>query len=331
MIPITRIEVELTEACNLQCRFCYNSCNPVTCSNPFEILDALALSGVLEIILTGGEPLLHPEFFKILEYAKSKFPRVMVQSNGTLLSDEASFGRLASYNPYCLNFSLHGPEEVHDTLTQSPGSHSRTVNALGMAIDGGIRTASNFVLTSINTSPDILRETVAILSSVGVKEMTLTRFIPCGIGKGATALSTDQENFVCALRILLDETNKNGLSLLLANSTPACLIPKDLHDMCNRCSFGYDKFYVDVHGNLLTCGMGRVEIGNLLEKPVAEVIERSPVCKSFLNNDHLPKKCNECPDLPICGGGCRAAAKAQNGVLSDHDPLVFNRVKGLSE
>ena len=329
MIPATRIELELTGECNLRCRFCYNSCNPVSCSRPFDIINALAASGVLEIILTGGEPSLHPKFFEILEHASKKFPRVMIQSNGTLFSDEKAFKHMASYTPYCLNFSLHGPTEVHDALTQSPGSHIRTVKALGMAVKAGIRTASNYVITSMNMSSEILRETVSILASIGVHEMTLTRFIPCGVGKEAAALSPDKEDFVQVLRTLLDETGKHDLSLLLGNATPACRIPEDLHHLCNRCSFGYDKFYVDVHGNLLTCGMARINIGNLLEKPIKEVLTTSHVYKSFLSNDHLPVKCRECADLSICGGGCRAAAKAESGVLTSEDPLVFNTIKEM--
>lgn len=323
VIPVTRIEVELTEACNLHCRFCYNSCNPVTCSRPYEVLDAIAEAGALELILTGGEPSLHPEFFAILDYARDRFPRVMVQSNGTNFSDAAIFKELARRKPFCLNFSLHGPQNVHQELTKVPGSFHKTIRALNLAAGAGIRTASNLVLTSLNTASDSLLETVRILASSGAREMTLTRFIPCGTGKDALSLTLPAVEFVQTLRILQEETARHGISLLLSNSTPACRLPEDLQYFCNRCSFGFDKFYVDVHGNLLTCGMSRVMLGNILEAPLRKVLESSLVHRQYLDGRHVPDKCRECTDYEMCGGGCRAAGIASCGEIAGEDGLQF--------
>ncbi len=323
MTPVTRVEVELTERCNLRCKFCYNSCTPVTCERPFDILDAVAASGALELILTGGEPSLHPEFFKILEHARTLFPRVMVQSNGTSFADPKVFDRLASMRPFCLNFSLHGPEAAHDGLTTIPGSFTRTVRALALAVKANIRTASNLVLTAANAETNLLRETVAILDQIGVREMTLTRFIPCGLGRDAVSLATPISQFTLALRTLLDATKARDMFLLLGNATPACLLPEDLRDLCNRCSFGFDKFYVDVHGNVLTCGMSRQVLGNLLVAPMTELLAASPLRQAYLDNRHLPEGCQQCPDLSLCGGGCRAAALAGGGSLSAKDLLSF--------
>jgi radical SAM protein with 4Fe4S-binding SPASM domain len=326
MIPVTRVEVELTEKCNLRCKFCYNSCNPVACSKPFSILDALAASGAMEVILTGGEPSLHPDFFNILEYSQSIFPRVMVQSNGTPFSEEDAFNLMAGLRPFCVNFSLHGPESIHDSLTTVNGSFRKTTKSLSMAVKAGIRTATNFVLTSANSAPDLLRETVGIITSLGVEEMTLTRFIPCGLGKDAILLSTSADVFVTALRTLVKETKEHRISLLLGNATPACRLPEDLHGLCNRCSFGLDKFYVDVHGNVLTCGMTRIVIGNLLKSSMREVLAASPVRQTYIEGRHLPEKCRQCINLAMCGGGCRAAALAGGGSLCSEEELMFTSI-----
>ncbi len=323
MIPVTRIEVELTEACNLQCMFCYNSCNPVMCENPYGVLDAIADAGTLELIFTGGEPSLHPDFFKIWDYARAKFPRVMLQSNGTNFSEKLMFKELERRKPFCLNFSLHGPQNVHEELTKVPGSFHKTIQALRLATEAGIRSASNLVLTSLNIAPDSLRKTVSILTSAGVREMTLTRFIPCGTGKEALSLTVSATEFVQTLRILQEETSRYGLSLLLGNSTPACRLPKDLQIFCNRCSFGFDKFYVDVHGNLLTCGMSRVALGNILEAPLREVLYSSLLHRKYVNGQHVPKKCQECLDYEMCGGGCRASGMASSGRIEGEDMLQF--------
>lgn len=54
------MQMELTEACNLKCKFCYNSQKPRYNERIFEMLDSLAKQGVMQVNLTGGEPLAHP-------------------------------------------------------------------------------------------------------------------------------------------------------------------------------------------------------------------------------------------------------------------------------
>ena len=113
------------------------------------------------------------------------------------------------------------------------------------------------------------------------------------------------------------------MSLLLGNATPACRLPEVLRNLCNRCSFGFDKFYVDVRGDVMTCGMSRQVLGNLLAAPMAELLAASPLRQAYLDDRHLPEGCQQCPDLSLCGGGCRAAALAGGGSLCAEDQLSF--------
>lgn len=319
-LPVTRVEVELTEACNLQCRFCYNSCAPRHSRKPESIFRGLAEAGVMELILTGGEPALHPRFEALLALACELFPRVMVQSNGTCFARPEDFEVLLRYPIFCLNFSLHGPEFVHNSLVGSRTAFAATCAAIRQAAQGGIRVASNMVLNSSNAEEPFLRETVSILAELGVREMTLTRFIPTGLGADQP-LSLSRQEFVDALEVLMGAVAEHGLSLLLANATPACQMPERLQHLCNRCSFGHDKFYVDVEGNLLTCGMSRQALGNILESPLRTILDNSTLYSRYRSLGHLPEKCVRCSFLETCGGGCRAAALAQTGCTDGVDSL----------
>ena len=231
---------------------------------------------------------------------------------------------LLSYPIFCLNFSLHGTRDIHEKLTGVKGSYQDTIQAIKIAVSHGKRVASNFVLTSENSDSRILTETVSKLSDLGCKEMTLTRFIPTGIGSDALFLGTDRKTFISAISTLKQKTTENGMDFLLANSTPVCLVPDNIIEMCNRCSFGFDKFYVDVNGNLLVCGMNRLVHGNIVNSSLADVLTESHLYKRFLKGEHIPKECQECDDLDICGGGCRAAAASSAGLLWGVDPLTFS-------
>jgi radical SAM protein with 4Fe4S-binding SPASM domain len=321
-LPVTRVELELTEACNLFCKFCYNSQKPVTNKKAELIIDRLSQGGIFELILTGGEPTLHPRFFEILEYACRIIPRVMVQSNGVLFAEPANLDRLCAQPIFCLNFSLHGPRKIHDALTGVYGSFEATTKAIKAVVTSGIRIACNMVMTSSNADSSIIREVVDILKNLGVKEMTLTRFIPCGIGNSAKNLALSKERFIDCLDALAFETQKD-FSILLANAIPACNIPSRHWDFCSRCSFGMDKFYVDVHGNIMICGMARVRLGNILEHSMSDILEHSSVRHRYLEGTHLPEKCRQCKQLELCGGGCRAAALVQEKRIDGVDPLDF--------
>lgn len=318
--PVTRVEVELTEACNLRCRFCYHSCAPRESHAAEDILARLARDGVMEVILTGGEPALHSRFAAVLDVACGLFPRVMVQSNGTLFANQAAFAPLGTRRIFCLNFSLHGPREVHEALTGVPGSFDAACAALTLAAEAGIRTASNLVLTAENADPTLLHHAVAHLARCGCREMTVTRFIPAGLGRHEP-LTPDRGTFVAALRTLVAATAAHGMDFLLANAAPPCRLPEDLQHLSNRCSFGFDKFYVDVQGELLTCGMARTPLGNILARPLAEVLHSAPLYQRYLAHEHVPRRCRDCSRLADCGGGCRAAALAQSGVIDGEDRL----------
>jgi MoaA/NifB/PqqE/SkfB family radical SAM enzyme len=170
----------------------------------------------------------------------------MIQSNGTPFASEAHQELLRIYQIFCVNFSLHGPAEVHNALVGSPTAFALTCAALKSAAVAGTRTASNLVLNAHNAHPEILEATVALLHELGCREMTVTRFIPTGFGANQP-LSISPEEYVCSLLALEKATRRFDLSLLLANSAPACEFPDRLRHLCNRCSFGFDKFYVDVN------------------------------------------------------------------------------------
>lgn len=100
--------VEVTDACNLQCPICYAEASPArqTWRSLDEIeymLDCVVRNeGTPDIVqISGGEPTLHPQFFEILDLAKTKPIRhLMVNTNGIRIAQDREFvRRLSSYLP----------------------------------------------------------------------------------------------------------------------------------------------------------------------------------------------------------------------------------------
>lgn len=314
------MQVELTEACNLRCRFCYNSQKPRYNKNVFDILDRLAEQGVMQINLTGGEPLAHPQFFDILDYACEKFPNVVVLSNGSLMNKEA-LEKIHKSKVTSVNISIHGDMTTHDALTQTTGSYEKSIAALKYFITGKkILIASNYVLNGSNMH--MLKDTIDYFHSIGLEFMTITRFIPVGIGDGARDLILTPAQLIEAFQIVYDHNSAGQTPHIeFAEATPFCALPKHLRSIANCCSYGYDRFYVDVTGEVLVCGLSRIRLGgNILDKTISEIKRGSDVYRKFVKNQHIPDTCAVCDNFSLCHGGCRAAAISVGGWEKVKDP-----------
>lgn len=312
MAPLL-VQVELTEACNLRCRFCYNSQKPRYNRHAIEILECLAAQGVMQLTLTGGEPLLHPEFFGILGRATELFPNVMVLSNGTRMDAEC-VAKLHEYNILSVSISLHGDPATHDALTGVAGSHTRSMRAICDFLErDSIPVASNYVLNAINASH--LLGTISSLEDIGLRFMTITRFVPVGVGRDAADLTLTKRQLEDAFRTI-HEYRQRGTPphIEIAEATPFCALPCELRYLANTCSYGYDRFYVDVDGNLMVCGLSRIPLGgNVLASSIQKIKTGSIVFHAFMEDAHVPEECTTCSDFDLCHGGCRAAAMSYNG------------------
>jgi radical SAM protein with 4Fe4S-binding SPASM domain len=320
MSPV-RVEFELTEQCNLSCIFCYNSRRPAVSKNVYAVLDKLYTENVLEIVLTGGEPMLHPDFSNTLIKCRSMFSNVMVQTNGTYITSEtAEFFK--KYELSGINVSLHGNKYIHEQLTGTAKSYGAAVSGIACLLEKGIRVASNFVLTAKNIS--ILPETMNMLYTMGIKEMTLTRFTPTGAGAGNADLSVSRDQLINALYSAKQKMDiYTDFKIILANSIPYCALPEDLDFFCSYCHFGSSRFYIDIHGNVLMCGMSRIVIGNILDNTFKEIKERSYEYQAHITGTDAPQVCIRCNNFNRCRGGCRAAAYAYTKDICGKDPLCM--------
>lgn len=100
--------VEITDRCNLSCPTCYAMSSPHygrhrTVEEVERMLDIIvANEGELDVVqISGGEPTIHPDFFAILDIAKTKpIKHLMVNTNGIRIAKDIEFTRqLASYMP----------------------------------------------------------------------------------------------------------------------------------------------------------------------------------------------------------------------------------------
>ena len=162
------MKLELTYHCNLRCSFCYTDSPRRTLARTAEMDDAQWLEiidealelGVIEAVLTGGEPLLRGELaLEAAERISAAGAMVTVNTNGWFVDDGIA-DRLAATGAR-VHVSLDGASaELHDASRGVPGSWRRAVEAVAMLLDRGVRVQVVHVVTprNIATFPDFLEQ-----------------------------------------------------------------------------------------------------------------------------------------------------------------------------
>ncbi len=138
------VTLELTYQCNLNCFYCYNDREkqgtPLSLAQYRTLLEDLASMQTLFLMLTGGEPMIHPHFFEIGSMCRELGFVVRVRTNGYTLFPRNIERLINEVDPYAVEVTLHGASaEVHDRQTRVPGSFDRLIRNLRHARPAGLR------------------------------------------------------------------------------------------------------------------------------------------------------------------------------------------------
>lgn len=145
----------LIRRCNLTCRHCYTTSADIdfpgelTTPEIYTVMDDLKTFNVPVLILSGGEPLLHPDIFAISQRAKDMGFYVALSSNGTLITAE-NIERIAAIEYQYIGVSLDGIGGTHDRFRQKPGSFDQSMAGIRLCREQGIKAGVRFTLTQDN-------------------------------------------------------------------------------------------------------------------------------------------------------------------------------------
>lgn len=191
--PLRYLFLEITQRCNLACLHCGSDCGrtreesgALTTAEWTAFADTLAARFPkrrdLMCVVTGGEPLCHPDLPAILgRIAGHGFPIGLV-TNGYALSKRRA-GRLRELGVSSLTVSLDGMRDSHDWLRGVPGSFDRAVEGLGHAAELPFRLFD--VVTCAN--PRNIGELDAVLDLLrrkGVRRWRIFSIFPKGRAAG---------------------------------------------------------------------------------------------------------------------------------------------------
>ena len=322
---------EVSPVCNFSCRMCYVRktenevlCHPrgiLTLDDWRRIAGEARDAGVLYLLLTGGEPLLWPDFWTLYEELIDMGFLISVNTNGSLIDDEA-VERFKKRPPEKLNITLYGANnETYRRLCGVDGVFDAVDHAIRTLIENRITVKINCSLTPVNAHD--LDWIVDYAKERGVRLSVATYMFPPI--RRAPERFGENERFTpedCArLRLRYLERDRGNEAYLgyLHNIVNGCVEPPGLDEGCIdpvdgkiRCRAGRSSFWVTWDGYMTPCGMMPEPKVDLTTQSLAAAWQKITELAGALC---LSGVCDTCPNIKTCHP-CAAIAYAETGKAS---------------
>ena len=316
------IVLSLTDACNIRCIHCYGasvkrSPDELSTEEVKSFIRNASDDGLLDIALSGGEPLLRPDLEQIVEYAAKCALTVGVGSNGWLLNKER-IQNLKAAGLTRLQISVDGMASTHDFIRQRAGLFDRIICAINEAKRVGLRVNICFTVQRANLNQ--LQEVFDLALKLGVDGFNLSQFVPTGRGTITMDLTRDEWRGVYEW---WGDQRAVYRSQIKMTSHLAMLALIDLtltkSPLFRGCQAGAGQGAISATGDVYPCVVLPLVVGNIREASLKEIWTNSPVLDRLRNRTELKGNCLSCTLRDVCGG-CRATAYATSGDIFGADP-----------
>lgn len=211
--------LELLPLCNMSCDMCYVHLSREeteekgglhTADEWISLGREMQKAGVLFLLLTGGEPLLFPEFRKLYRELKRMGMILTINTNGTLL-DEAWADFFTENRPRRINITLYGADDTaYETLCHYPGGFDKALRGIRLLRERDVDVKINGSATKSNYKD--MQKIYAIGEKLGVPVHMDTYMLP---GIHERGLPFEQQ-----ARLLPEEAASAGLEALRAETDP---------------------------------------------------------------------------------------------------------------
>jgi radical SAM protein len=331
---------ETTQACVLACRHCRAGAIPerhpreLTHDESLRLLRQVGSFGtpLPQLVLTGGDPLLRPDLFALIDEARSLGIDVAVTPAATPLLTREVLERFVAHGVAALGLSLDGSTAArHDGIRRVPGCWDITVQAMRWAGEVGLPLQVN-TLVGAETVDD-LPATFALLCDLPVTRWSMFFLISVGRGRVLEALSpiagealmhwiwdvSRRAPFAVATteapsyrRVALECMRSDGLgpAEILRNPVARGFGIRD----------GNGIVFVSNTGDICPAGFLPLPAGNVRTDDLVAVYRDAPLFRNLRTPERFAGKCGRCEHRVICGGS-RARAFAATGDPCGSDPF----------
>lgn len=319
----------LTSRCNLACPHCYEGRREgaveLDTREWLAVLDALAETGALILVASGGEPLLRSDLFDILEGAGERRFAVTLKTNGTLLTEERA-RRCWDLGVSKLDISLyHSVADKHDAFVGRRGSFDRSTEALRAfrALGGKVRAS----VVTMNWNAEDIPRLMDRCEREGWKYGVDLRVCVTVEGDRAPAAyraSADQIH-----RLLMDRRLSNPIV------DHEALPPAPDDELCGA---GSKSVTIRPDGEVWPCNLLPMSMGNVRQTPYPVILREATGRRAFsfgrwgdsekCGGCELSFACTRCPGNAFLEHGDSAAPSDIDCMLAGVRADIVNQRRG---
>lgn len=279
--------------------------------------------------ITGGDPILHRDFWKILAEVKAHDIPFTILGNPFHITDEVC-QRLKGYGCQKYQLSIDGMRVTHDSI-RKPGSFDTTVEKIDVLRRNGIRVAvmSTVSGTNIKEFPDI----IDLVVDKNVDVFAFGRYCPTSEEKSTHISPMEYRNFLDTVWKKFEEHKDSGtifnlkdhLWTLYLYEKGLFKIPGDCDSdaIYDGCHCGDCHFTIQPNGNVMACRRFESVVGNLFRKPIDEIWNGEEM-EAYRQYDKF-EKCVRCELLRFCRG-CPAVAYGYHRSFYAPDPQCWKEI-----
>lgn len=323
--------IEITPRCNNNCRHCYVNLpandmeamrNELPVSRILDIAGQATEAGAVWCVITGGEPLLRPDFQDIYLGLKKKGLLVSVLTNGTLVNERVA-DLFKKYPPRDLEITVYGvTRETYEAVTRKPGSFDAFMRGLDLLLETGIKVRLKAM--ALRSNHHEMKEIAAFCRE---RTADYYRFDP------QLHLRVDhdpvrneeirQERLKPDEIIYLEQSDPERFRALEKRCDELLLqwSDKKAGNCLFRCGTGIGNFFVSYKGKLWLCpslchencvyDLGSGTVADAIKNFIPRIRSMQSDGKAFLET------CNCCPITDLCLW-CPAHADLETGFLDSH-------------
>ena len=352
----------ITRTCNLRCVHCYSDSQAMgypgelTWAQMEAVIEDLAGYQVPSLLLSGGEPLVHPRFFDLVTRASAAGLKLTISTNGTLITPEKAALLKAAQVAY-VGISLDGIGAVHDAFRRKEGAFEAAVRGFRACHEVGQKTGLRLTLTRHNV--ENIQQILDFIEAENIQRVCFYHLVPAGRGASLQVLEPEESRHALDTLIARVEAwQAQGIQReLLTVAQPAdgayllLRMERENHPNLEEArrlltwnggganSSGRGIANIDTQGNVHPDQFWQeVVLGNVKQMPFSEIWEgRNAVSAGVLSEirsvgrlnpqerqTRMVGPCASCRWFSVCGGGFRTrAAYGQGGGLWGSDPGCY--------
>lgn len=329
------VTFDVVAECEQNCFFCSQKSsghagkeyieNTLNTEEILQVIDRLGDAGIMEIMVTGGEPLLRDDLPLVIKKCKDYNINTEVVTNGLPATKEMS-ERLYDAGLEWLQVSLQGPEDLHDEIVGLHGAYRRTLRGMKNLKEAGLSIVLSSVVTRRNHGrlPELLED---IGKEALITSYRTLRLMPYS---KAVILETVSPSDVKELnQKIVEIAGRHGFEVLdLYAGLEKCAKPAAYAQ--TMCRAGKTQFGILADGTVTPCMSlkGRnFAIGNILIDSI-ETLWNHPTMDVFreLTPDKYDGACGQCQNKWGCYS-CRAVSYNLTGTLYGDDIGCFDLLK----